>query len=69
MFSAFLAWACFILGSALWVFIICYELFKPKAAQLQEDMLRLRGARVTWFNPKIVTVFIIWAISGIYLFG
>lgn len=71
MFSTILAWAIFTISSIVLI-AIAYDVLRPRS----EDELRMerlqayvRGYRTTYSFWRILTVFAVWAATGVYLFG
>lgn len=71
MFSTILAWAIFAISSIA-LLAITYDVLRPRS----EDELRMerlqayvRGYTTSYSFWKILTIFAVWAATGVYLFG
>jgi ABC-type sugar transport system permease subunit len=71
MFSTILAWAIFVISSIV-LLLITYDGLRPRS----EDELRMerlqayvRGYRTSYSFWRILVIFVVWAASGVFLFG
>jgi len=71
MFSTILGWAVFVICTVLLLAIV-YDALRPRT-ELELSMQRLeayvRGYSTTYSFWKIMAVFVVWAFTGVYLFG
>jgi hypothetical protein len=71
MFSTILAWAVFVISSMA-LLAITYDALRLRSEdELRQERLQayVRGYTKSYSFWKIFTVFAVWAVTGVYLFG
>lgn len=71
MFSTILVWAAFVLSSLVLLSLV-YDVLRPRSdleIQLERLQSYARGYSTYYSFWKVLTIVVIWAASGIFLFG